>query len=262
MNEQYDFAFSFAGEDRELVEEIKNGLKGFNIFYDSDYQNELCGKDLYSHLRDIYKQQAKYIVCFLSKYYKQKVWTNLEFTAIKERLMATFFASEFLIPIVLDDEGYIEDIPSFIGFCKHESVQKTINLLKTKYEQSLNEDFYLMNIRNFSEYLLQKVVSRLKKKGIQAEKYGEQLVISCNSERKEIYFLPEKFSNLPCLLLHENKKENPPAVMLTWNRNNKLSFTWNNFTTLSNSFYEDISLNELIRTIENYLIAGCSITNF
>jgi len=254
MKEQYDFAFSFAGEDRVLVEEIKNGLKDFSIFYDFDYQNELCGKDLYSHLRNLYMRQAKYVVCFLSKHYKQKVWTNLEFTAIKERLMATFFASEFLIPIVLDDGVFIEDIPSFIGFYKYKSVPETISLLKTKYEQSLNEDFYLENIRNFSEYLLQKVVSGLKMKGIQAENHGEQLVISTNSEKKDIYFLPEKISNLPCLLLYENKKENPPAVMLTWKRGNNIVFTWNNFTALSQSSYEDISLNELIHTIESYLI--------
>ena len=64
MNEQYDFAFSFAGEDRILVEKIKDGLNGFKIFYDEDKQSELCGKDLYNYLRNLYMKRTKYVVCF------------------------------------------------------------------------------------------------------------------------------------------------------------------------------------------------------
>lgn len=254
MKEKYDFAFSFAGEDRALVEEIKNGLKGYNIFYDFDYQSELCGKDLYSHLRNLYMQQTRYVVCFLSKYYKQKVWTNLEFTAIKERLMATFFASDFLIPIILDGEDFIDDIPLFIGFYKHKCVQETISLLKTKYEQSLNEDFYLENIMHFREFLLQEIVSGLNLRGIQAENNGDHLKILIESDERRIYFLPEDFSNLPCLLLYEGAKDNPPSAIITWKRNNSIVFSWNDFTSLSGNINEDISLNKLIHTIESYLI--------
>lgn len=256
MEKKYDFAFSFASEDRVLVEEIKKGLTRYKIFYDYDYQSELCGKDLYSHLRNLYMHQTKYVVCFLSINYKQKVWTNLEFAAIKERLMSTFFASDFLIPIILDDEDFFQDIPSFIGFYRHKCVQDTIMLLKTKYEQSLNEDFYLENIKHFGEYLLQKIVSELSLKGIQAENNGNHLKILTDSHERIIYFLPEDFSNLPCLLLFENTKDDPPSAMISWKRNNSIVFSWNNFTVLSEKIYEDISLNELIHLIECYLING------
>ncbi|MBQ3602148.1 MAG: TIR domain-containing protein [Lachnospiraceae bacterium] len=254
MKVQYDFAFSFAGEDRALVEEIKEGLKGFKVFYDYDYQSELCGKDLYSHLRNLYMQQAKYVVCFISKNYKRKIWTNLEFSAIKERLMATFFASDFLIPIILDEDVLLDDIPSFIGFYKHKCVKETIMLLKTKYEQSLNEDFYLDNIRHFSKYLLQEIVSRINLKGIQAKYKDDYIKFFNNSNEKSFFLLPEEFSNLPCLLLYEDNKENPPSAMITWKRNENIVFSWNPFTFLSEDSHEDISLNELIHKVEYYLI--------
>ena len=254
MSEQYDFAFSFAGEDRILVEKIKDGLNGFKIFYDEDKQSDLCGKDLYKYLRNLYKNQAKYIVCFLSKHYKKKVWTNLEFSAIKERLMSTFFASDFLIPIILEEDAFLEDIPAFMGFYKHKSVQETVDLLKKKYEQSLNEDFYLENVSHFSEYLLQEILCRLKSKGIQAERDKNTLVIFISSIPKSFHLLPEDFSNLPCLLLYEDVKENPPVGIITWKRSENLLFTWNSFTDLLLDDTVDISIDELISIIEQYFL--------
>ncbi|MDO5556513.1 MAG: TIR domain-containing protein [Clostridia bacterium] len=254
MKEQYDFAFSFAGEDRALVEEIKEGIKGFNIFYDDDYQSELCGKDLYSHLRNIYKNHSKYVVCFLSKNYKQKIWTNLEFSAVKERLMATFFASDFLIPIILDEDAYLEDIPSFIGLYRHKNVRDTIMLLKTKYEQSLNEDFYLDNIRCFGNYLLQETSNKICSRGISTIYNDDYIIINRNTEEQLFFLVPEEFSNLPCLLLYEGKKNNPPSAMITWKRGANIVFSWNDFTVLSENTEEDITLCKLIHIIEHYLL--------
>lgn len=254
MKEHYDFAFSFAGEDRTIVEEIKNGLNGFSVFYDFDYQVELCGKDLYNYLRNLYMQQTKYVVCFISKHYKAKVWTNLEFSAIKERLIATFFASDFLIPVLLDEEIWLEDLPSFIGFYKHRNVQDTILFLKEKYTQSLNEDFYLDNIIHFRNYLLQEIVFGLSAKGFQAKCDYDCIKFSQATDERVIYLRPEEFTNLPCLLLYENKVDAPPTAMILWNRGHNIVFSWILFTLLSNNLYRDISLDELIRNIQEYLI--------
>ena len=254
MNTQYDFAFSFAGEDRKLVEEIKAGLKGYKIFYDNDFQSELCGKDLYSHLRNLYMKQTRYVVCFISKYYKLKVWTNLEFTAIKERLMATFFASDFLIPIIIDDESCPEDIPSFMGFYKHKCIEETIQLIDKKYKESLNEDFRLDNIKHFGEYVLQELMSRFNAKGLKAEHNDNYMSFYSGSGQKIVYLLPEDFTNLPCLLLYENKMDSPPTAMITWQHGKRILFSWSPFTILSENLYEDISLDELLSKIEYYLI--------
>ena len=57
MNQQYqyDVALSFAGEDREYVEDVATFLKGFGVkvFYDKFEQADLWAKDLYKHLNDL-----------------------------------------------------------------------------------------------------------------------------------------------------------------------------------------------------------------
>jgi len=77
---EYDVALSFAGEDREYVEQVANILKEKNIkvFYDKYEEAELWGKDLYVHLDDIYRKKARFTVMFISKHYANKLWTNHE----------------------------------------------------------------------------------------------------------------------------------------------------------------------------------------
>lgn len=254
MSTQYDFAFSFAGEDRALVEQIKEGLQGFTVFYDNDHQGELCGKDLYKYFRKLYSQNCKYVVCFLSKYYRKKIWTTVEFTAIKERLIATFFASDFLIPIVLDEEGLPEDIPSFIGFYKHVSVEQTIILLKSKYRDSLNEDYYLDNIKNFRDYLLQEITKRITINGIWANHCGDYIRIVKNDNELLFFLIPESFSNLPCLLLYEGKRENPPAAMITWTCNECVTFSWEPFTSLTSGWRDGLTMDNLVNNLKKYFL--------
>ncbi|QSF46189.1 toll/interleukin-1 receptor domain-containing protein [Paenibacillus tianjinensis] len=100
---EYEVAFSFAGEDRELVDEIADQLRRMNVrvFYDMYETVSLWGKDLYTHLDEIYRNKSKYCVMFLSKYYKEKVWTNHE----RESAQARSFIEreEYILPIRLDD---------------------------------------------------------------------------------------------------------------------------------------------------------------
>jgi len=125
---EFDFAFSFAGEDRELVSCIKDQLeaKGYRVLYDYTYQAQLVGRDLYQILRDVYRNLGKFVVCYISDAYVQKKWTNLEFTAVKERFLDTFFAEGFLIPILIDNASILKDVPSFIGFYNHIDIDKTV----------------------------------------------------------------------------------------------------------------------------------------
>lgn len=76
----YDVALSFAGEDRSYVEEVAEHLLklGVKVFYDKYAEVDLWGKDLYTHLDDVYQKKAKYVVIFISQYYKDKLWTNHE----------------------------------------------------------------------------------------------------------------------------------------------------------------------------------------
>lgn len=64
MKYYYDVVLSFAGEDREYVEECADILTvlGIKVFYDSYDQDVLLGKDLYTFLADIYSNKARYAI--------------------------------------------------------------------------------------------------------------------------------------------------------------------------------------------------------
>ena len=59
---EYDVALSFAGEDREYVEQVALFLKKKNIavFYDYFEEVDLWGKNLISYLENIYTHKSKY----------------------------------------------------------------------------------------------------------------------------------------------------------------------------------------------------------
>ncbi len=76
----YDVALSFAGEDRKYVEQVANFLKanGIKFHYDQFNQVEAWGKNLAEHFDDIYRNQARYCVMFISEAYAKKVWPSFE----------------------------------------------------------------------------------------------------------------------------------------------------------------------------------------
>lgn len=100
---KYDVALSFAGEDRTTVEKFAKLLAAKNIsyFFDEAEADELWGKDLIAHLADVYENQARYCVMFISRYYPLKRWTNFERTHIQARAFRD--TSEYILPIKLDD---------------------------------------------------------------------------------------------------------------------------------------------------------------
>jgi hypothetical protein len=54
----YDIAFSFAGTERALAEQIATIVRnaGFNVFFDSFYPEQLWGKDLVAMFDRIYPE--------------------------------------------------------------------------------------------------------------------------------------------------------------------------------------------------------------
>jgi hypothetical protein len=117
QNFEYDIAFSYAGEDRNYVEKVAIYLKANNVrvFYDRFEEVNLWGKNLYTYLSGIYKDQAEFTVMFISKDYAKKLWTNHERESAQARafkenkeyiLPARFDSTE--IPGVLGTTGYID----------------------------------------------------------------------------------------------------------------------------------------------------------
>ncbi len=99
----YDIALSFAGENREYVEEVANILKvyGVKVFYDKFEEHILWGKNLIDYLQDIYKNKANYTVMFISEHYAKKVWTNHERKSMQERAFRE--SEEYILPARFDN---------------------------------------------------------------------------------------------------------------------------------------------------------------
>lgn len=118
----YDICLSFAGEDRDYVDNVANVLKqaGVKVFYDKYERETLWGKDLYQHLDSIYQNKAEYCVIFISKKYKEKLWTKHELRSAQARAFREH--QEYILPArfddtqlpgILDTVGYINlhDLP-------------------------------------------------------------------------------------------------------------------------------------------------------
>ena len=99
----YDIALSFAGEDRGYVVTVARFLQshGVSFFYDEYCDVQLWGKDLYSHLAEVYAKARRYVVMFISHHYAEKTWTNHERKAAQSR--ALFEKGEYILPVRFDD---------------------------------------------------------------------------------------------------------------------------------------------------------------
>jgi hypothetical protein len=115
ISHNYQIALSFAGEDRKYVNEVAKELKdmGIRVFYDDYEKASLWGKDLYTHLDDIYKNKSKYCIIFLSKHYKEKLWTNHERESAQEKAFREH--ETYILPVKLDDT-LIPGIRSTTGY--------------------------------------------------------------------------------------------------------------------------------------------------
>lgn len=105
IKKEFDVALSFAGEDREFVEEVFNELKKENIsvFYDraEEIEIRLWGRNLATTLGDIYQRHSDYVVVFISKHYATKIWTQHEF---KNALAGAFSEKpDYILPARFDD---------------------------------------------------------------------------------------------------------------------------------------------------------------
>lgn len=132
----WDVAVSFASEDREVVEQLKNILNdsGYTVFCDFDVQHQLWGIDLRAKLADVYANDAQYMLVFLSKYYPDKDWTNFEFEVGKDARSKR--TATYLLPVVIDDVTVV-GLSSNVGYIdlRRCSVEQLAISLIDKIEQ-------------------------------------------------------------------------------------------------------------------------------
>lgn len=113
----FDVALSFAGEDRSYAQDLANALdrRGVKVFYDKYEQATLWGKNLYTHLSDLYQNRARYCVMLISKHYAAKLWPNLEREAAQAR--AFHEHAEYILPVRLDNTEIRAVLPT-IGYIR------------------------------------------------------------------------------------------------------------------------------------------------
>jgi hypothetical protein len=102
LRRSYDVVFSFAGEDRNYVEQVAAYLRarGVKIFYDEYEEVRLWGKDLSEHFDLIYRLSGRYCVLFISEHYVRKVWTKHERRSAIARALQEH--GEYILPARFD----------------------------------------------------------------------------------------------------------------------------------------------------------------
>ena len=100
---EYDIALSFAGENREYVDQVAILLRdsGVKVFYDLFEEANLWGKDLYEYLSDIYKNKALYTIMFISEHYGRKAWSTHERKSMQARAFQE--NQEYVLPARFDN---------------------------------------------------------------------------------------------------------------------------------------------------------------
>jgi hypothetical protein len=138
----YDVCLSFAGEDRPYVQQVAKLLVDANIsvFYDAYEQAELWGKDLYTHLDKIYREDCRYCVIFISEHYAAKLWTNHERQSAQARAFEE--NAEYLLPARFDNTEIpgIRPTIGYIDLSSHSPEQLAALIVAKVRQQASQKD--------------------------------------------------------------------------------------------------------------------------
>ncbi len=148
--EEYDVALSFAGENRQYVENVAQELEknGINVFYDKFKEVELLGENLIELLGKVYSKKSAYVVMFISKHYAEKIWTRHECHAALEKAISTPRA--YILPFRFDDTeipgltsatGYISAIEKQPKEVAEIIIKKITNKTKASPSKIYNNSF-------------------------------------------------------------------------------------------------------------------------
>lgn len=97
---EFDFAISFAGENRILAELIANQLQTWDctVFYDEWFEANYLGKAWHKSFTQIFGEQSRFVICLLDKHHAEKIWPTFERECFTPRV-----ADAAVIPIYLDN---------------------------------------------------------------------------------------------------------------------------------------------------------------
>jgi|ERR1700733_676104 len=87
-SDPFDFAMSFAGEDREFARLLNEELEdcGFSVFYDENEKHRIVAANVEEYLAPIYDSEASYVIVVLGPRYGEKRWPRFESEQFRERM--------------------------------------------------------------------------------------------------------------------------------------------------------------------------------
>ena len=188
----YDVAISYATEDREHAASLADILdsRGIKVFYDEYEEASTWGKNLYTHLSEIYHNLSYYCVIFISKNYSKKLWTNHEREAAQARAFQE--NREYILPIRLDDTE-IEGVLPTIHFLRWppENAESVADKIMVKLGKSNNIEllsFYKARQEVLNLSYKTKSFAKLLSARTLATLYFKRREYSPSAKEKEILF--------------------------------------------------------------------------
>jgi hypothetical protein len=230
---KYDFALSFAGEDRAKAENLAKCLQQekVRVFYDRDEEAELWGQDLYQKFQQIYDQQSRFFIPFVSVNYLTKRWPKHE---LKQAQARDFKSDvEYILPIRLDDSELpgLNDTTAYIDLRKR-TIDDVAEICLRKLARNSSTRQLFLFLRESNPAAMKMLESR-----------SEQLMIRVATSKAEL--LKEILSRIDFRVCtgidHHNMFMNggfvPPGCIQSVDPEPHTTFT----LTLFEDFYREIS---------------------
>lgn len=135
---EFDFAVSFAREQRSLARELSQLLaqSGAVVFYDSAHRARLLGRRLDREFHWIFGSGTRFFVPIVSSAYVDRTWPQLEWSIARRE--AKDRNTEYILPLRVDDSLLhgLHDSVAYLDLREH-SLQDAAAILVFKLEQEL-----------------------------------------------------------------------------------------------------------------------------
>lgn len=125
----FDFAISFAGENRDLARMIKDQLETLDcsVFFDELFEANYLGQAWHKKFTEIFGEKSRFVLSLLDKNHLEKIWPTFERESFIPRI-----ADAAVIPIYLDNTNFpgiprdIAGIKFDIGKYKPEELRNAV----------------------------------------------------------------------------------------------------------------------------------------
>lgn len=148
FSKPYDFALSFAGENRELAESLNSKLleREISVFYDKNEQHRILAFNVEDYLAPIYNSEADFILVLVSKDYPKKIWTKFESEQFKQR-----FGENAIIPIwhsdtdtsIFDESRKYGGLTFDVDGNLEEEAESIVSVISKKLEEKRKKEVLL-----------------------------------------------------------------------------------------------------------------------